>query len=295
MGGIAPGSAQPARSAQLRPASPLASRPRLRDSAPRAKRAHRSGPAQRSPIRGLGPQTQPTRMRHRLNGFLVPPTPPHGVRQRGQVTTTPTGPLAAPQLASLASRVMACAPLAGTNVGFKLRGLQYVVSGVRPPPTSRGPDIPPRAELETRSHPPCLRDKRSGGGGAPPTHPRCSPAGDENGVRPPWAAHHYLHDSGLCGRGASSIGRPGGTVGWPWNSRLESRGLTLTRTDVARATAHAATARPVAARWAATRVLLGALQLWRTSPPPLGSPPSTRDLPTPPSARAERKAGPRAG
>ena len=206
-GGIAPGSAQPARSAQLRPASPLASRPRLRDSAPRAKRAHRSGPAQRSPIRGLGPQTQPTRMRHRLNGFLVPPTPPHGVRQRGQVTTTPTGPLAAPQLASLASRVMACAPLAGTNVGFKLRGLQYVVSGDRPPRR--------RLHHEARTSP-RERSSRPGlihrafetsdqvGGGSPPTHPRCSPAGDENGVRPPWAAHHYLQDSGLCGRGASS-------------------------------------------------------------------------------------------
>jgi len=64
---------------------------------------------------------------------------------------------------------------------------------------------PPGPELETRTLPPRLRDKRSGGGGGLPNPtPRCSPAGDENGVRPPWAAHNYLQDSGHCGRGASS-------------------------------------------------------------------------------------------
>ena len=63
---------------------------------------------------------------------------------------------------------------------------------------------PPRPELETRTLPPHLRDKRSGGGGGLPNPtPRCSPAGDEKGVRPPWAAHNYLQDSGHCGRGAS--------------------------------------------------------------------------------------------
>ena len=113
---------------------------------------------------------------------------------------------------------------------------------------------PPRPELETRTLPPRLRDKRSGGGGGLPNPtPRCSPAGDEKGVRPPWAAHNYLQDSGHCGRGASSIGRPSGTVGWPWNSRLESSGLTATRMDDTWPRSPADSARPGVARRPATR------------------------------------------
>ena len=112
---------------------------------------------------------------------------------------------------------------------------------------------PPGPELETRTLPPRLRDKRSGGGGGLPNPtPRCSPAGDEKGVRPPWAAHNYLQDSGHCGRGASSIGRPSGTVGWPWNSRLESSGLTATRMDDTWPRSPADPARPGVARRPAT-------------------------------------------
>ena len=51
----------------------------------------------------------------------------------------------------------------------------------------------------------------------------------------------------------STIGRPSGTVGWPWNSRLESSGLTATRMDDTWPRSPADSARPGVARRPATR------------------------------------------
>jgi hypothetical protein len=153
-----------------------------------------SGPANPTDSDATPPQRQP----------CLPYSSTRSQAARASYDSCDWAPCGAAARRLLASRVMALAPLTGTIVGFKLRGLQDNVAGDLLPSSPRGPDalLATGARDQVSATAPSRQAIRWGGGSSP-THPRCSPAVDDKGVRPPWAAHNYLQDSGHCRRGTS--------------------------------------------------------------------------------------------